>query len=146
MPSLLSKLVAESFEKQSPDADPGVLFEAQKGLEKKIIDEVCSEEVARIDKQVKEQDRKRRFQQGLRELKAVLLQCFLLAFLVGLLVSHVYDAIKGYLYEDNSILGVDPIFIGIGLLCLICFGVAFGMVASKAIEVYKSVMQGNGDE
>lgn len=146
MSALLNKLIAESFKDFSSAENPGALFAAQKELEKRVIDEICLDEAARIDEQAKELGKKRKFQEGLREIRVILLQCFLLAFLVGLLVSHVYDVMKKYLYEGNSVTGFDPLFLGTALLGLACFGIAFWIVVSKVYEVCKSVMQSDGDE
>ena len=94
MSALLNRLIAESFRDFSSVEDLGALFAAQKELEKRVIDEICLEEIDRINEQAKERSKKRKFQEGLQEIRAILLQCFLLAFLIGLLVSHVYDVMK----------------------------------------------------
>ena len=142
MAALLNRLVAESCKLQYPEADPGVLFEAQKQLEKMIVDEVRREEAARIDRKAKILGEKRRFEQGMQELKAILVQCFLLAFLVGLLVNHVYDAVKINLYSSD----VSLIIIGSLVLSGLCIVVALWMVASRIMEFYEMMMRDKGGD
>lgn len=142
MATLLNRLVAESCKSQYPEADPGVLFEAQKQLEKMIVDEVCREEAARIDRKAKSLGEKRRLEQGMQELKVILVQCFLLAFLVGLLVNHVYDAVKINLYSSD----VSLIIIGSLVLSGLCIVVALWMVASRIMEFYEMMMRDKGGD
>lgn len=142
MAALLNRLVAESCKSQYPEADPGVLFEAQKQLEKMIVDEVRREEAARIDRKAKILGEKRRFEQGMQELKVILVQCFLLAFLVGLLVNHVYDAVKINLYSSD----VSLIIIGSLVLSGLCIVVALWMVSSRIMELYEMMMRDKGGD
>ena len=142
MATLLNRLVAESCKSQYPEADPGVLFEAQKQLEKMIVDEVCREEAARIDRKAKSLGERRRLEQGMQELKVILVQCFLLAFLVGLLVNHVYDAVKINLYSSD----VSLIIIGSLVLSGLCIVVALWMVASRIMEFYEMMMRDKGGD
>ena len=142
MATLLNRLVAESCKSQSPEADPGVLFEAQKQLEKMIVDEVCREEAARIDRKAKILGETRRFEQGMQELKVILVQYFLLAFLVGLLVNHVYDAVKINLYSSD----VSLIIIGSLVLSGLCIVVALWMVSSRIMEFYEMMMRDKGGD
>lgn len=146
MSEMLNRLVAESINGAYPDADPGDLYQAQKELEKQVIKEVCEEETLRIAKSVQDLRNKQRFEEGMRELRTVLAQCFVLAFLVGLLVSHVYDSIKAYVYAGRSFFGLDPIVVGVVVLSLLCTGVAIWMVASKVFELYRSIMVKGGSE
>lgn len=142
MATLLNRLVAESCKSQYPEADPGVLFEAQKQLEKMIVDEVCREEAARIDRKAKILGETRRFEQGMQELKVILVQYFLLAFLVGLLVNHVYDAVKINLYSSD----VSLIIIGSLVLSGLCIVVALWMVSSRIMEFYEMMMRDKGGD
>lgn len=142
MATLLNRLVAESCKSQYPEADPGVLFEAQKQLEKMIVDEVCREEAARIDRKAKILGETRRFEQGMQELKVILVQYFLLAFLVGLLVNHAYDAAKINLYSSD----VSLIIIGSLVLSGLCIVVALWMVASRIMEFYEMMMRDKGGD
>ena len=142
MADLLNRLVAESCKSQYPDADSGALFEAQKKLERLIVDEVCREEAARIDRKAKSLGEKRRFEQGMQEIKVILIQCFLLAFLVGLLVNHVYDAVKINLYSSD----VSLIIIGSLVLSGFCIVVALWMVASRIMEFYKTMVRDKSED
>lgn len=142
MAALLNRLVAESCKLQYPGADPGVLFEAQKQLEKMIVDEVRREEAARIDRKAKILGETRRFEQGMQELKVILVQYFLLAFLVGLLVNHVYDAVKINLYSSD----VSLIIIGSLVLSSLCIVVALWMVSSRIMEFYEMMMRDKGGD
>lgn len=142
MAALLNRLVAESCKLQYPGADPGVLFEAQKQLEKMIVDEVRREEAARIDRKAKILGETRRFEQGMQELKVILVQYFLLAFLVGLLVNHVYDAVKINLYSSD----VSLIIIGSLVLSGLCIVVALWMVSSRIMEFYEMMMRDKGGD
>lgn len=142
MATLLNRLVAESCKSQYPEPDPGVLFEAQKQLEKMIVDEVCREEAARIDRKAKILGETRRFEQGMQELKVILVQYFLLAFLVGLLVNHVYDAVKINLYSSD----VSLIIIGSLVLSGLCIVVALWMVSSRIMEFYEMMMRDKGGD
>ena len=142
MAALLNRLVAESCKLQYPGADPGVLFEAQKQLEKMIVDEVRREEAARIDRKAKILGETRRFEQGMQELNVILVQYFLLAFLVGLLVNHVYDAVKINLYSSD----VSLIIIGSLVLSGLCIVVALWMVSSRIMEFYEMMMRDKGGD
>lgn len=142
MAALLNRLVAESCKLQYPGADPGVLFEAQKQLEKMIVDEVRREEAARIDRKARILGETRRFEQGMQELKVILVQYFLLAFLVSLLVNHVYDAVKINLYSSD----VSLIIIGSLVLSGLCIVVALWMVSSRIMEFYEMMMRDKGGD
>lgn len=141
MSNLLDKLIAESSESLYPNADLDERFKAQKELEKRVVDEICRDEAARIDREARDKGKRRRFEEGMRELKMVLLQCFLLAFLVGLLVNHTYDAMK-YLYEQDAMFS----YVGIFALIIACVVVAFWMVASRVIDLYRMMQEGDEDE
>lgn len=136
MSNLLNRLVAEASELQFPDSDPGERYKAQKQLENKIINEICREEATRIERDVRAKGKRRRLEEGMQELKMVLLQCFLLAFLIGLLVNHAYDAMKS-LYEQDAMFG----YVGVVILVVSCALVAFWMVASKVMGLYRMMLQ-----
>ncbi len=140
MSCLLNKLVAEASKSLFPNSDPGELYKAQKQLENMIVDEVCREEAARIDQDVRDKGKRRRFEEGMHELKMVLLQCVLLAFLVGLLVNHIYD-LMNYFYEQSAI----PAYVGILVLIVACAFIAVWMVASRVIGLYRMMMQESND-
>ena len=78
----------------------------------------------------------------MQELKVILVQCFLLAFLVGLLVNHVYDAVKINLYSSD----VSLIIIGSLVLSGLCIVVALWMVSSRIMEFYEMMVRDKGGD
>lgn len=139
MSEMLNRLVAESINREFPDADSGHVFQAQKELEKIVVEEICTDRASEIDEKAKKLGDKRRFEAGLHELRTVLVQCFILAFLVGLLVNHVYDALKVHLYTGRTFLGIDLVFVGGFVLLILCVGIAVWMVLSKMLEFVQSM-------
>lgn len=115
------------------------VYAAQKQLEQKIVEEVCTERVDEIMARVEEKTKKEQARAQFEELRTTYVQCVILALLIGLLGSHLYDFIRCWLYGAQPDFVVTKFWVGLGVTVVICFIACCWMFFSVVMKVYNTL-------
>lgn len=151
MGKMLERVVASyAASERSDDLDDAALFAVQKQLERDITQEIkaeCVDEMLREcnrDRDSKARDDK--VDALASELRLIVFQCALIAIPVGLLVSHAYDLIKGYLYSPDPVFNYLAAWIGLAVCLLICIALICYLILSRISDVVNRLIDNKGGD
>lgn len=149
MGKMLEKVVSfYARSEKSDDLDDAALFAAQKQLEMDITQEIkaeCIDELIRKCNREQESKAKREEAEALSgELRLIVFQCAIIAIPVGLLVSHAYDLIKGYLYSPDPSFNYDAAWIGLAIFLLLCIASVGYLLFSRINYVVNRLLDSKG--
>lgn len=140
MAQLLDSLVS-SFAKDSyKDYSEVERYDAMKALEQQVINEICQDEAERIRRDVKETEELARFETAKHELNVTIIQCVILAAVIGILVSHIYDLLK-YLYGATPDYDLQKLAIGVAVFFVIALIIIMSMVVSRLQKALREVLE-----
>ena len=143
MSRTLESLVA-FYATKSPRADEvdgGMLFNTEKALERKVIEEVVLERADEIDAEVKRREDERAAARELGEFQSVLFQCVTLALLVGVLGSHLYGLLEALIYQPETQANVLPMIAGLAILVAVTGAALFKVYIRKLFDSTKRLRE-----
>lgn len=143
MSRALESLVA-FYVTKSPKADEvdgGTLFNTEKALERKVIEEVVLERADEIDAEVKRREDERAAARELGEFQSVLFQCVTLALLVGVLGSHLYGLLEALIYQPEAQMNILPMIAGLVILVVVTGVALFKVYIRKLFDSTKKLRE-----
>ena len=121
-----------------PASEKKELIEALKKEKKRaIIQEITDEYRDEIIKKAEVEIKKRNQNKKIAELRSLMWDGFILAFVVGLAVNQATDFI-GYYKGSVSLAGIQSTVIIMGILLVICVGLYFYRFLKNAIEIFNN--------
>ena len=120
------------------DAD---IFCVEKEVERQIVKEIVEERLDEIEAEAKRREKERAAVRELDEFRDVLIQCVLLALLVGLLGSHLYGWLDAMFYQPES--KTRSGFVLFGASCFLVFTliILFKVYLKKLFESFNKFMK-----
>ncbi len=145
MAQMLSNLIAEYAERYHSDAEPGARYEAQKAIEKHIIDEICEERAQEIATRSREIELTEEMKRARHDLTIAVVECVFLAVPVGLVGSHVYDLLRTWFYGSEQDFNSFSLSVGL-LICLaVCAFILFSMFLNQVAKAVDSIREVRGN-
>lgn len=146
MSRTLESLVA-FYATKSPEADEvdsGTLFNTEKALERKVIEEVVLERADEIDAEARHREDERAAARELDEFQSVLFQCVTLALLVGVLGSHLYGLLEVLIYQPDARANILLMTAGLVILVAVTGVALFKVYIRKLFESTKKLREARG--
>ena len=137
MGRLLNNLV-DSFVEHSDSRkkmDGGSAFNLKKELESDLVKEVLSEHADELE----ELRREREVARWRDKFHDVLLQCVILAFVIGMLGSHAYGLLEALLYQPSPETNTVAMFIGTAIVLVACVVIVAREYASRLFEAVREL-------
>lgn len=137
MGRLLNNLV-DSFVEHSDSRkkmDGGSAFNLKKELESDLVKEVLSEHADELE----ELRREREVARWRDKFHDVLLQCVILAFVIGMLGGHTYGLLEALLYQPSPETNTVAMFIGTAIVLVACVVIVAREYASRLFEAVREL-------
>lgn len=122
--------------------DGGSAYNLKKQLECDLVNEVLNERADELEAIRHEREATR----WVDDFRQILLQCVLLALLIGLLGSHLYDLLSTLIYHAGQPVNLPAMTVGTVLVSALCILVLAKEFVSRVFEAVKRLQGARGGE
>lgn len=142
MGALLNKVVFEYVQNQAGyDNSEDDIYGAAKALERKLVSEVCCESAELINQKSEELAASKEAEREISEVRTVVLQCIVLAFLIGLSCNHAYTLMQTFMYGGSVGQNVNGTIVGLVACVAVILGILLWTIFKTIVKLYRLIVR-----